>query len=181
MKRKRRKKNYRQLCQNIFSPNAVAIVGDSCEAGKVGHDPFKNLITCGYGGKVYPVNPKADNILGIKAYQNLREMNDNVDLAVLVVLAAQAIAIVDECHTQRIDSLIVISAGFKESGTEGAARERELHRKVKQYAMRMIGQNYRSLIDTKSSLNVSFAANMPAPGNIAFISQSGALCTSVLD
>lgn len=169
------------MLEHFFSPNAVAIVGASRETGKVGHDLLKNLITCGYEGKVYPVNPKADTILGIKTYSSLREIKDTIDLAVIVVPAPHVLAMVDECHAQGVDSIIVISAGFKESGIEGAARERELLRKIKQYSMRMLGPNCLGLIDTKSALNVSFAADMPAPGNIAFISQSGALCTSVLD
>ena len=169
------------MIEHFFSPNAVAIVGASREEGKVGHDVLKNLITCGYEGKVYPVNPKADNILGIKAYPSLREIEGAIDLAVIVVPAPHVLAMVDECHAKGVDSIIVISAGFKESGIEGAARERELLRKIRQYSMRMLGPNCLGLIDTKSSLNVSFAADMPAPGNIAFISQSGALCTSVLD
>ncbi|BBO19135.1 acyl-CoA synthetase [Candidatus Brocadia pituitae] len=169
------------MIEHFFSPNAVAIIGASREEGKVGHDVLKNLITCGYEGKVYPVNPKADNILGIKTYPSLREIKGIIDLAVIVVPAPHVLAMVDECYAQGIDSIIVISAGFKESGIEGAARERELLQKIRQYSMRMLGPNCLGLIDTKSALNVSFAADMPAPGNIAFISQSGALCTSVLD
>lgn len=169
------------MLEHFFSPNAVAVVGASRETGKVGYDVLKNMVTYGYAGKVYPVNPKADNILGIKTYPSLREINDTVELAVIVLPALHVLEVVDECHAKGIDSIIVISAGFKESGIEGAARERELLRKIKQYSIRMLGPNCLGLIDTKSALNVSFAADMPAPGNIAFISQSGALCTSVLD
>jgi acetyltransferase len=169
------------MMEHFFSPRTVAVVGASREEGKVGHDLLKNLVAYGYGGKVYPVNPRADNILGIKTYASLREIEDAIDLAVIVVPAPHVLAVVDECHYKGIDSIIVISAGFKESGIDGASRERDLLRKIKQYSIRMIGPNCLGLIDTKSALNASFAADMPAQGGIAFISQSGALCTSVLD
>lgn len=156
-------------------------MGASREEGKVGHDLLKNLVTYGYRGKVYPVNPNADTILGLKAYTSLREIHDKIDLAVIVVPAPHVGKVVDECIAKGIDSIIIISAGFKESGIEGAARERELLQKIKQHSIRMLGPNCLGLIDTQSSLNASFAADMPAPGNIAFFSQSGALCTSVLD
>ncbi len=169
------------MLDHFFSPTTVAVIGASREEGKVGYDLFKNLITYGYKGKVYPINPHADNILGIKAYASLTEINDTIDLAVIIVPASHVLKVVDECSTKGIDSIIVISAGFKESGIDGAARERELLQKIKQHSIRMLGPNCLGLIDTQSSLNASFAADMPAPGNIAFISQSGALCTSVLD
>lgn len=159
----------------------MAVIGASREEGKVGYDLLKNLVTYGYKGKVYPVNPHADNILGIRAYASLEEINDRIDLAVIVVPAPHVLKVVDECSAKGIDSIIVISAGFKESGIDGAARERELHQKIKHHSMRMLGPNCLGLIDTQSCLNASFAADMPAQGNIAFISQSGALCTSVLD
>ncbi|MBI5797157.1 MAG: acetate--CoA ligase family protein [Planctomycetes bacterium] len=169
------------MLEHFFSPQTVAVVGASREEGKVGHDLFKNLVNHGYKGKIYPVNPHADNILGIKTYPALKEITDKVDLAVIVVPAPYVGKTVDECIEKGIDSIIVISAGFKESGIDGAARERELYQKIKQHSIRMLGPNCLGLIDTQSALNASFAADMPAPGNIAFFSQSGALCTSILD
>ncbi|MBU6391024.1 MAG: acetate--CoA ligase family protein [Planctomycetota bacterium] len=169
------------MLEHFFSPKTVAVVGASREEGKVGHDLLKNLVTYGYKGKLYPVNPHADNILGIKTYPSLREINDTIDLAVIVIPAQYVERAVDECIEKGIDSIIVISAGFKESGIDGALRERELLRKVKQHGIRMLGPNCLGLIDTQSCLNVSFAADMPPQGNIAFFSQSGALCTSILD
>ena len=169
------------MLEHFFSPRTVAVVGASREEGKVGHDLLKNLVTYGYKGKVYPVNPNADNILGIKAYTSLKEIHDTIDLAIIVVPAPYVGKVVDECNDKGIDSIIVISAGFKESGIDGSSRERELHQKIKQHSIRMLGPNCLGLIDTQSSLNASFAADMPAQGNIAFFSQSGALCTSVLD
>lgn len=169
------------MLEHFFSPGSVAVVGASREEGKVGHDILKNLLAHGYRGKVYPVNPGASSILGIKSYGSLKEIHEAVDLAIIVVPALYVEKVVDECAEKGIDSIIVISAGFKESGIEGAAREKELYQKVKKYSIRLLGPNCLGLIDTQSSLNASFAADMPAPGNIAFFSQSGALCTSVLD
>ena len=169
------------MLEHFFSPKTVAVVGASREEGKVGHDLFKNLVNHGYKGKVYPVNPHADNILGIKTYTALKEIPDKIDLAVIVVPAPYVGKTIDECIEKGIDSVVVISAGFKESGIDGAARERELYQKIKQHSIRMLGPNCLGLIDTQSALNASFAADMPVPGNIAFFSQSGALCTSILD
>lgn len=169
------------MLEHFFSPKAVAVVGASREEGKVGHDLLKNLVNHGYKGTIYPINPKVDNLLGIKAYASLNEVPDKIDLAVIVVPAAHVEKVVDECIIKGIDSIIVIGAGFKESGIEGAARERELYNKIKQHSIRMLGPNCLGLIDTQSSLNASFAADMPAQGNIAFFSQSGALCTAILD
>src|SRR5574341_758776 len=100
------------MLEHFFSPKTVAVVGASREAGKVGHDLFKNLVKYGYKGKVYPVNPRADDILGIKTYASLKEINDTIDLAVIVVPAPYVGEVVDECNDKGIDSIIVISAGF---------------------------------------------------------------------
>ncbi|HHT9114833.1 MAG TPA: acetate--CoA ligase alpha subunit [Candidatus Wunengus californicus] len=169
------------MLEHFFSPKTVAVVGASREEGKVGHDLLKNLVRHGFQGKVYPVNPHAGNILGIKTYTALKKIPDKVDLAVIVVPAPYVGKTIDECIEKGIDSVIVISAGFKESGIDGAARERELYHKIKQHSIRMLGPNCLGLIDTQSALNASFAADMPVHGNIAFFSQSGALCTSILD
>ena len=169
------------MLEHFFSPKTVAVVGASREEGKVGHDLLKNLVKHGYKGKIYPVNPHADNILGIKTYPVIKKISDKIDLAIIVVPAPYVGKAVDECIEIGIDSIIVISAGFKESGIDGAARERELYQKIKQHSIRMLGPNCLGLIDTQSGLNASFAADMPESGNIAFFSQSGALCTSILD
>jgi len=169
------------MLEHFFSPGTIAVVGASREEGKVGHDLLKNIIRYGYKGKVYPVNPRADSILGLRVYGNLNEIQDKIDLAVVVVPAPHVIKTVDDCIKKGIDSIVVISAGFKEAGMEGAALERELLGKVRKHSVRMLGPNCLGLIDTQSGLNASFAPDMPAKGNIAFFSQSGALCTSILD
>ncbi|MFO0793358.1 MAG: acetate--CoA ligase family protein [Candidatus Brocadiaceae bacterium] len=175
------KYEHEPMLEHFFSPQSVAVIGASREEGKIGHDLFKNLIIHGYKGRIYPVNPKTNTILGIKTYASLTEINDSIDLAVIIVPAIHVNKVVDECIEKHIDSVIVISAGFKESGIQGAALERELYQKIKQHSIRMLGPNCLGLIDTQSSLNASFASDMPARGNIAFFSQSGALCTSILD
>ncbi|MCF6157676.1 MAG: CoA-binding protein [wastewater metagenome] len=169
------------MLEHFFSPKTVAVVGASREEGKVGHDLFKNILRYGYTGTIYPVNPKAESILGRKVYSSLREIPEKVELAVIVVPAQYVGSVVDECIEKGVDSIIVISAGFKESGTEGAKREQELYQKIKQHSIRMLGPNCLGLISTESSLNASFAADMPAEGNLGFFSQSGALCTAILD
>lgn len=169
------------MLEHFFSPKTIAVIGAAREEGKVGYDLFKNLMSYGYKGTPYPVNPKADSVMGIKAYPNIGKIPDKIDLAVIIVPAQYVGKVVDECGEKGVDSIIVISAGFKESGAEGAARERELYRKIKQHSMRMLGPNCLGLINTQLGLNASFAADMPAEGNIGFFSQSGALCTSILD
>ncbi|NUN22799.1 MAG: acetate--CoA ligase family protein [Candidatus Jettenia caeni] len=169
------------MLEHFFSPKTIAVIGASREEGKVGHDLLKNLVSYGYTGTIYPINPKADTILGIKVYASLKDIRDTIDLAVIVIPAAFVKHGVDECIEKGIDSIIVISSGFKESGIDGAAKERELYQKIKQHSIRMLGPNCLGLINTQSSLNASFAADMPAEGNIGFFSQSGALCTSILD
>ena len=167
--------------KHFFSPKTVAVIGASREKGKVGHDIVKNLVQHGYQGTIYPVNPKAEDIVGLKTYANLKDIRDAIDMAIIVVPAQYVGKVVDECAEKKIDSIVVISAGFKESGIEGAIREKELCQKITRHAMRLLGPNCLGLIDTQSCLNASFAADMPERGNIAFFSQSGALCTAILD
>lgn len=169
------------MLEHFFSPKTVAVVGASREEGKVGHNLLKNLVKYGYRGKIYPVNPKVDSILGIRTYASVKGISDTIDLVVIAIPAQHVSSVVDECIEKGIDSIIVISAGFKESGPDGAERERLLYQKIKKHSIRMLGPNCLGLIDTRSALNASFAADMPAEGNIAFFSQSGALCTSILD
>ncbi|MCF6148398.1 MAG: CoA-binding protein [Candidatus Kuenenia sp.] len=169
------------MLEHFFSPKTVAVIGASREKGKVGHDILKNLIQHGYKGTIFPVNPKAEDILGLKTYSTLKDIPEKPDLAIIVVPAQYVGKIVDECAEKKIDSIIVISAGFKESGIEGSIREKELYQKITRHSIRMLGPNCLGLIDTQSCLNASFAADMPEKGNIAFFSQSGALCTAILD
>lgn len=142
---------------------------------------MENMIGYGYRGAIFPVNPKATEILGLKTYPDLASIPGFIDLAVICVPASNVIAVVEECAAKGIDSLVVISAGFKEIGPEGARLERELRSTIRRHGIRMIGPNCVGLMDTSAGVNASFASGMPGKGNIGFFSQSGALCVAILD
>ncbi len=165
----------------FFNPQAVAIIGASRTPGKLGHDVLRNVIQHGYQGAVYPINPKADEILGLVCYPSVLDVPDPIDLAVLLIPSQSVAQVLAECGEKGVKGAIIISAGFREVGTEGWQREREIVEIAKRCGMRLVGPNCLGVIDTIASLNASFATGMPQRGNIAFMSQSGALCTSVLD
>lgn len=165
----------------IFRPRSIAIIGASRTAGKVGHTLLKNLLRCGYAGNVYPINPHAEEILGIRCYPSVLKVPQEVDLAVIAVPAPIVVKVAEECGKKGVRALIVISAGFREVGREGAEREKKLLDLANRYGMRIQGPNCLGVIDTYTPLNLSFAPSMPKKGRIAFISQSGALGTAVLD
>jgi acetyltransferase len=167
----------------LLHPKSVAVVGASTRPGTVGNDIFRNLIFNEFNGSVYPVNPKASNILGVHAYPNLAEIPGPVDLAVLIVPAASVLGVTEEAIAREVKALVVISAGFKESGAKGAELEQKLRDKVQAAGIPLIGPNCLGVINTHPDvrMNAAFGRKMPAAGNLAFLSQSGALCTSVLD
>jgi len=169
------------MLEAFFAPKSVAVIGASRNPQKLGYGVLFNIIESGFKGKIYPINPKADEILGLKCYPSVLEVPGDVDLAVIVIPAKFVLQVVEECGQKGVKGVIVISAGFKEVGSEGAKRERQLVETVRRYGMKMIGPNVLGLIDTVVPINASFSAGMPHPGSIAFMSQSGALCTSVLD
>lgn len=165
----------------IFRPRSVAIIGASRTPGKVGYILVKNMIDCGFQGRIYPVNPIAQEILGLRCFGDVRQVLDVVDLAVVAIPAPLVLDVAKACGEKGVRALVVISAGFKETGVEGALLERQLLEICKQYGMKMQGPNCLGIINTSAPLNLSFAAAMPKKGNISFISQSGALGTAVLD
>ncbi|MCB0522233.1 MAG: GNAT family N-acetyltransferase [Lewinellaceae bacterium] len=165
----------------IFKPKSIAVVGASTKADSVGHSIFKNLIENNFKGEVYPINPKASEILGKKAYPNLAEVPEKIDLAVVVVPSKFVPAVVEECGQAGVGGLIIISAGFKEAGEEGEKMVEQILATCRKYGMRLIGPNCLGTINPKLGMNATFANRMALPGNIAFISQSGALCSSILD
>jgi len=169
------------MLNNFFNPKSIAVIGASKTPGKVGHDILKNIIQYGYDGAVYPINPAADEILGRKAYPSLQDVPDKIDLAVVVIPSKNVSDVIGQCGAKGIDSAIVITAGFRESGIEGSKLETELINKAREAGVRFIGPNCLGMIDTHSKINASFAAGMPAKGNIGFFSQSGALCLAILD
>ena len=167
--------------QPIFSPKSVAVIGATEKAGSVGRTVIWNLISSPFGGTVYPINPKRENILGIKAYPSIKDLQDQIDLAVIVTPAPTVPAIIGECVEAGIKGAIVISAGFKEIGPEGVKLEEEILEHARRGKMRIIGPNCLGVMNPLTGLNATFATATAQPGNVAFISQSGALCTSVLD
>jgi len=169
------------MLEKLFDPKSIAIIGASRQEGKVGHTILKNLLQYGYQGRIYPINPKAEEILGIQAYCTILAVEEKIDLAVVAVPSQFVPSVLKECVEKRIDSVIIISAGFKESGKEGSRLERDLVEIIKNSSTKVLGPNCLGVIDTASNLNASFAAGMPSKGNIAFFSQSGALCAAVLD
>ncbi|MBF0103301.1 MAG: acetate--CoA ligase family protein, partial [Desulfobacterales bacterium] len=167
----------------IFSPYSIAVIGASSTKGKVGHDIFANILYGGYQGILYAVNPKAKSVLSIKSYPTLLDIPDPVDLAMIILPPKQALQAVDTCVQKQVKGLVIVSAGFKEVGGEGLIIENQIKQKCKQAGIRVVGPNCLGVINPSPdvSMNASFSARMPKFGNISFISQSGALCTAVLD
>jgi len=168
----------------FFNPKTVAVVGASRKPGKVGYALLKNLKEF-YKGKIYPVNPNADEILGLKAYPKVSSIPDEVDVAVIAVPAPKVIDVAKDCGEAGVKGLIVISGGFKEVGPEGAELERRLVEVVRKYGMRLIGPNCVGVYVPKTGMNTLFLPRerqgFPKHGGIAFISQSGAFGSAVLD
>ncbi len=164
----------------IFQPKTVAVVGATERAGSVGRSVLWNLLSSPFGGTVYPINAKRPNVLGIRAYRDLREMPEKPDLVVVSTPAATVPGILREAVELGVPSAIVISAGFKEHGEEGQRLERQIAEIIRG-KMRLIGPNCLGVMNPIGGLNATFASAMARPGNVAFISQSGALCTAVLD
>lgn len=169
------------MLEALFKPNSIAVVGASREPGKVGHELLKNILSSGYRGRVYPINPNADEILGVKCYPSLTEVPDSVDLGVVAVPASIVPQIAEEAGLKNIKVLAIISAGFKETGSEGAKKENEVMSICRKYGIRVLGPNCLGIIDMYTPLDASFAPAIPKRGGITFISQSGALGTAVLD
>lgn len=171
------------MLEQFFNPRSVAIIGASTNPVKLGYAVLKNMVDCGYTqkGKVYPINPGAAEILGIQAYPSVLEVPGEIDLAVIVIPYPQVPEALRLCGQKGIPGAVVISAGFREAGKEGLERELELIQIAREYNLRLIGPNCLGVIDTHTPLNASFAAGTPPSGPMAFMSQSGALGTAVLD
>ena len=166
----------------IFKPRRIALVGVTSNPKSVGGKVLSNLVGGGFRGVVYPVNPSFEAVMGIQCYPDIKSLPKTPDLAIICAPAGQVPAIVGECGAAGILGIIIVSAGFKETGPEGKALEDRVLAEAKKFpGMRIIGPNCLGIIVPGQPLNASFAAAMPKAGNIAFISQSGALCTSVLD
>jgi len=167
----------------IFSPQSVAVVGASTTPGKVGHDIFANILKGGYKGILYPVNPNAKSVLSVRAYPNILDIPDDVDVAIIILPPRVALKAIKEAIKKGVKGVVIVSAGFREVGGEGLEIENQIVAICKKAGVRVVGPNCLGVINPLSSvsLNASFSRRMPKPGNISFISQSGALCAAVLD
>jgi acetyltransferase len=165
----------------FFEPESVALIGATDKPGSVGRTVLWNLISTPFGGTVYPVNPKRSSVLGIRAYPSIGSIPEKVDLAVITTPARSVPGIIRECVQAGVRAAIIISAGFKELGPEGLALENQVLEEARKGKMRIIGPNCLGLMSPLSGLNATFARGMALPGNVGFISQSGALCTAILD
>jgi len=172
---------HRHPLDAIFRPTTVAVVGATERAGSVGRTVLRNLVANPFGGTVYPVNPHAASVLGIKAYPSIAAIPDAVELAVIVTPAATVPGIIAECVSAGVCAAIIISAGFKEHGEEGKRLEAEIRERMRGSRMRVIGPNCLGVMNPLTGLNATFAQTMASSGNVAFLSQSGALCTAILD
>ncbi len=169
------------MLETFFQPRSVAVIGASANPDKLGYAVLKNAIDSGYTGTLYPINPKAGAILGQQAYPAVASLPETPDLAVVVIPYPHVPAAMKECGEKGIPAVVVISAGFREAGYEGMKRETEMIQIARQYNIRVIGPNCLGIIDCFTPLNVTFAAGTPPAGLIAFMSQSGALGTAILD
>jgi acetyltransferase len=165
----------------IFNPSSIAVIGASEDEKKIGHIVFRNLVEKGFKGKVFPVNPKRKEILGIKCYSSVKEIPENVDLAIIVIPAKGVPSVIKDCAEHKVKGLIVITAGFREIGEEGITLEKEVVKLVKEAKMRMVGPNCLGVINTINNMNATFAEDLPPPGRVSFFSQSGALGVALID
>ncbi len=165
----------------LFAPSSVAVIGATSRPGTVGRTVLENLLRDTFRGKVYAVNAKHDEVLGLKTYKSIRDIPHPVDLAVVATPATTVTQIITECVDAGAKSAVVISAGFKERGVEGAALEQQIKEQLKRSTLRLIGPNCLGIMNPTIGLNATFAKDPPQAGNVAFLSQSGALLSAILD
>jgi acetyltransferase len=167
----------------LFRPESIAVIGASRNPGTIGYQIVDNLIRHGFQGVVYPVNPKATAIHSVRSYPRVGDIPGTVDLAVVVVPKEGVLEVVEECGEKGVEAVVVISAGFKEVGGEGLAREEALLEVVQRYEMRLVGPNCMGLMNTSADvrMNATFAPTMPPAGATSFLSQSGAMGVTILD
>ena len=165
----------------LFKPQSVALFGASDRPDSVGGVVFRNLLTSGYGGRIYGINPKRDEVQGQKAYRSLDDIDDKIDLAVIATPAKSIPSIVEACGERGIGMMLILSAGFRETGPEGRKLEDRVTQMVRRYGIRLMGPNCLGIIRPDIGLNITFGNNNARPGSLAFVSQSGAICTAILD
>ena len=163
----------------FFNPKSIAVIGASDTKGKVGNTVLNNIISSGYKGKIYPINPRAEEVCNLPCFKSVLDVKEDIDIAIFVIPGKFVNKAAVECGKKKVKGLIVISAGFKEVGGEGVEREEELIKIGKKYKMRILGPNCLGFIGL--NYNGSFAAETPKEGGIAMISQSGAMLTGMMD
>jgi acetyltransferase len=171
----------RRALDTIFAPKNIAVIGATETPGSVGRTIVWNLISSPFGGTVFPINPKRPSVLGIKAYPSISDVPEPVDLAVVVTPAQTVPGIISECVDFGVKSAIIISAGFKETGPAGVELERQIMEHAHRGKMRIIGPNCLGVMNPTTGVNATFASTIARRGSVGFISQSGALCTAILD
>ncbi|WP_245605469.1 acetate--CoA ligase alpha subunit [Thermodesulfobacterium hydrogeniphilum] len=169
------------LLNFIFNPETIAVIGASEDEKKIGHVVLKNLVQQGYKGKVYPVNPKRKEILNIKCYPSVLEIPEKIDLAIIVVPAKAVPFVMKDCAQAGVKGVVVITAGFKEIGEEGAKLEKEITEIARKAGIKMVGPNCLGVINTLINMNATFAPDLPPKGKISLFSQSGALGVALID
>jgi len=176
-------KTRRDFLDGLFRPKTIAVIGASRRKGQIGREILKNLVDYGFPGAVYPINPNAETVQSIKCHPSVLAVQDNIDLAFIVVPRKNVLKVVEECGIKGVRGLVVITAGYKEIGEIGARDEAELLRVVRKYGMRMIGPNCMGLINTHPSyrMNGTFAGSEPLRGKVGFMSQSGAIGAVMLN
>lgn len=165
----------------LFSPQSIAVIGASTKTGSVGYTLTENLLKNGYSGKVYPVNPKTDTLFDLPCYKSVSDIPNTIDLAIIIVPAALVPVVLREAGEKNIRAAVIVSSGFKETGETGKVLEEEVIAIAQEFDIALLGPNCLGFLHPKAGLNASFAKRMPHPGSIAFFSQSGALCTALLD
>ncbi|MGA3285410.1 MAG: acetate--CoA ligase family protein, partial [Verrucomicrobiota bacterium] len=169
------------MLETLLYPKAVAVIGASRNPGKVGHALLANLVNGGFKGTIVPVNPEASEILGLKCYKSLDDYRDQLDLGIIAVAGKHVKDALQSLISAGAKSVIVITAGFREVGAEGAKAEEELVAICRQSGVRMVGPNCLGVLNTDHHMNATFGPSAPPPGKISIISQSGALCGAILD
>jgi acetyltransferase len=165
----------------LFEPKSVAIVGASRQEHKVGYSILRNLVEGGFTGTIVPVNPAAEKLMGLPCYPSLTKYGNEIDLVVIALPQAQVKAVVEECGLVKAKGVVVVASGFKEVGPEGARLEKELVELCRRRDIRLLGPNCLGFINTEKKINVSFATTYPESGVISIFSQSGALCSVLMD
>ncbi|MFB3915209.1 MAG: bifunctional acetate--CoA ligase family protein/GNAT family N-acetyltransferase [Terriglobales bacterium] len=171
----------RHPLEAMFAPRNVAVIGATERPGSIGRAVLWNLLSNPFGGTVFPVNPNRSSVLGIRSYPNISAIPEDIELAVVATPAANVPEVISECVAAGVRGAIVISSGFRETGPAGVALEEEIRQRLRGSRMRIIGPNSLGLMNPLNGLNATWAQTIARPGNVAFISQSAALCTAILD